>query len=31
MKQVHVGDSIGMVLAHDVTEIIPGKWKGAAF
>ena len=31
MKLVPLGDSIGMVLAHDMTEIIPGRWKGAAF
>lgn len=31
MKTVAVEDAIGMVLAHDLTEIIPGKFKGCAF
>ncbi|KNZ43524.1 molybdopterin-binding protein [Acetobacterium bakii] len=31
MKVVPVRDSLGMFLAHDMTEIIPGKFKGAAF
>lgn len=31
MKKIPVEESIGMVLAHDMTEIIPGKFKGAAF
>ncbi|WHH58646.1 molybdopterin-binding protein [Petroclostridium sp. X23] len=31
MKMIPVEQSIGMVLAHDMTEIIPGKYKGAAF
>lgn len=31
MKLIPVEQSIGMVLAHDMTEIIPGKSKGAAF
>ena len=25
MKEVRVEDAIGMVLCHDMTEIIPGK------
>lgn len=31
MKTVRVEEAIGMILAHDMTEIIPGKSKGAAF
>lgn len=31
MKKINTKDAIGMVLAHDLTEIIPGKSKGAAF
>lgn len=31
MKTIPVEESIGMLLAHDMTEIIPGKSKGAAF
>jgi|LGVE01.1.fsa_nt_gb molybdenum cofactor synthesis domain-containing protein len=31
MKVVAVQDAVGMLLAHDMTEIIPGKFKGAAF
>lgn len=31
MKIVPVEDAVGMILAHDMTEIIPGKSKGAAF
>lgn len=31
MKMISVEESVGMVLAHDMTEIIPGKSKGAAF
>ncbi len=31
MKSVPVQDAIGMVLCHDVTQIIPGKFKGRAF
>lgn len=31
MKTVRVEEAVGMVLAHDMTEIIPGKSKGAAF
>ena len=30
-KTVHVTESIGMVLAHDITEIRPGQFKGRAF
>jgi len=31
MEQVRVQDAIGMVLCHDLTEIIPGERKGVAF
>jgi len=31
MKMIPVEKAVGMVLAHDMTEIIPGKSKGAAF
>ncbi|WZL73843.1 molybdopterin-binding protein [Clostridiaceae bacterium 35-E11] len=31
MKKVRVEDALGMVLAHDLTKIVPGKFKGAAF
>lgn len=31
MKKVRVEDALNMVLAHDLTKIIPGKYKGAAF
>jgi len=31
MKTVHVKDAIGMILGHDMTEIIPGERKGVAF
>lgn len=31
MKCVPVQDAIGMVLCHDITEIVPGKFKGASF
>ncbi|MEN6461730.1 MAG: molybdopterin-binding protein [Syntrophomonas sp.] len=31
MMIIPVEESVGMVLAHDMTEIIPGKSKGAAF
>ncbi|MGE5628302.1 MAG: molybdopterin-binding protein [Solirubrobacterales bacterium] len=31
MKTVNVKDAVGMILGHDMTEIIPGKSKGAAF
>jgi hypothetical protein len=31
MEQVKVQDAIGMVLCHDLTEIIPGERKGVAF
>ncbi|MCM1566858.1 MAG: molybdopterin-binding protein [Dehalobacter sp. 4CP] len=31
MKMIPVENAVGMVLVHDMTEIIPGKYKGAAF
>lgn len=31
MKKVKVEDALGLVLAHDITEIIPGKKKDVAF
>ncbi len=31
MKIVPVCEAIGMVLCHDLTEIVPGKFKGVAF
>jgi molybdopterin biosynthesis enzyme MoaB len=31
MKTVPVQDAVGMVLGHDITQIIPGRFKGPAF
>ena len=31
MKKVRVEDAVGMVLCHDITKIVPGEFKGAAF
>ena len=31
MEKVKVEDAVGMVLCHDITEIVPGKYKGRAF
>ncbi|GBC59436.1 molybdopterin-binding protein [Desulfonema ishimotonii] len=31
MKRVPVEDAVGMVLCHDMTRIVPGKFKGRAF
>ncbi len=31
MKRVRVEDAVGMVLAYDLTKIVPGIFKGAAF
>lgn len=31
MKSVPVENSVGMVLCHDITKIIPGEFKGVAF
>lgn len=31
MKKIRVEDAVGMVLGHDLTKIVPGEFKGAAF
>ncbi len=31
MKKVKVEEAVGMVLAHDITRIVPGKFKGVGF
>ena len=31
MKLIQVTESVGMVLCHDITEIVPGRFKGPAF
>lgn len=31
MKLIPVGEAVGMLLAHDMTQIIPGEFKGAKF
>ena len=31
MKKIKVEDAVGTVLAHDITRIIPGKFKGVGF
>lgn len=31
MKKVRVQDAVGMILCHDITQIIPGEFKGRAF
>jgi molybdenum cofactor synthesis domain-containing protein len=31
MKRINIEDAVGMVLGHDVTQIIPGKYKGPRF
>ena len=31
MKSIRVQDAAGMVLCHDITEIVPGKFKGPSF
>ena len=31
MKKVKVQKAVGMVLGHDLTRIVPGSYKGAAF
>ena len=31
MREVAVEDAVGMVLCHDITRIVPGKFKGPAF
>ena len=31
MKKINVKEAVGMTLCHDITEIIPGGFKGAKF
>jgi len=31
MKKINIEDAVGMVLGHDVTQIIPGEFKGPRF
>lgn len=31
MKMIRVQDAVGMILSHDVTQIVPGSFKGRAF
>ncbi len=31
IRQIRVEDAVGQVLAHDITKIIPGKFKGVGF
>lgn len=31
MKKIRIEDAVGMVLGHDVTQIIPGQYKGPRF
>jgi hypothetical protein len=31
MKVVPVNKAVGMILGHDVTKIVPGRFKGPAF
>ncbi|WP_088187993.1 molybdopterin-binding protein [Desulfosporosinus sp. FKA] len=31
MKMIHVSEAVGSALCHDLTKIVPGKFKGAAF
>ena len=31
MKQIKTTDAVGHVLCHDLTQIIPGEYKGARF
>ena len=31
MKKIAVEKAVGMILCHDITQIIPGKFKGPAF
>ena len=31
LKRIEIGDAVGTRLAHDITEIRPGEFKGAAF
>lgn len=31
MRKIRIGEAVGMLLGHDVTQIIPGKYKGPRF
>ncbi len=31
MRRIKIEDAVGMVLAHDITRIVPGKFKGVGF
>ena len=31
MKQIRTEDAVGQVLCHDMTQIIPGEYKGPRF
>ena len=31
MKMIKVEDAVGTILSHDVTQIIPGEFKGRLF
>ena len=31
MKQIKIEDSVGCILSHDVTKIVPGEFKGRLF
>lgn len=31
LKEIRVIDAVGLALAHDITKIVPGEFKGAAF
>ena len=31
LKKIKLTEAIGMTLAHDITKVIPGKFKGPAF
>lgn len=31
MKNLRIEEAVGSVLGHDLTKIIPGEYKGAAF
>ncbi|MFD1436708.1 molybdopterin-binding protein [Kroppenstedtia eburnea] len=31
LREVHVTEAVGMVLAHDLTQVVPGRFKGPRF
>ncbi|GGA49102.1 molybdopterin biosynthesis protein [Kroppenstedtia guangzhouensis] len=31
LREVHVTEAVGMVLAHDLTQVVPGRFKGPLF